>query len=50
MKKNNKAYEDVFDTLDDYYEEEGDKLLAKNKEDAEATYEFYKELETKEGE
>ena len=29
---------------------EGDKLLAKNKEDAEATYEFYKELETKEGE
>ena len=29
---------------------EGDKLLSKNKEDAEATYEFYKELETKEGE
>ncbi|MBR5370029.1 MAG: pyruvate:ferredoxin (flavodoxin) oxidoreductase [Bacilli bacterium] len=29
---------------------EGGKLLAKNKEDAEATYQFYKELETKEGE
>ena len=29
---------------------EGDKLLSKNKEDAEATYEFYKELETKEAE
>jgi pyruvate-ferredoxin/flavodoxin oxidoreductase len=29
---------------------EGDKLLAKNKEDAEATYLFYKELETKEAE
>jgi pyruvate/2-oxoacid:ferredoxin oxidoreductase beta subunit len=26
---------------------EGDKLLSKNKEDAEATYEFYKNLENK---
>ena len=28
MKKNNKAYEDVFDTLDDYYEEEGDSFFS----------------------
>ncbi|MBR6137834.1 MAG: hypothetical protein IKQ06_06745 [Bacilli bacterium] len=28
MKKNNKDYEDVFDTLDDYYEEEGDSFFS----------------------
>lgn len=28
MKKNNKVYEDVFDSLDDYYEEEGDSFFS----------------------
>jgi len=28
MKKNNKVYEDDFDTLDDYYEEEGDSFFS----------------------